>query len=83
MKEVKLKIMGIEDVKSSTPAPCRIKIKEALKVIMNKDENVLIQFIDDFRTHFKKLQTRRNRILVHVIILKSILHQLTSIKSQH
>ena len=23
---------------------------------MNKDENVLIQFIDDFRTHFKKLQ---------------------------
>ena len=30
--------MGIEAVKSSTPAPCRVKIKEALKVIMNKDE---------------------------------------------
>ena len=56
MKEPKLKIMGIEAVKSSTPAPCRIKIKEALKVIMNKDENALIQFIDDFRTHFKKLR---------------------------
>ena len=56
LKDPKLKIMGIEAVKSSTPAPCRIKIKEALKVIMNKDENALIQFIDDFRTHFKKLR---------------------------
>ena len=56
MKEPKLKIMGIEAVKSSTPAPCRVKIKEALKVIMNKDENALIQFIDEFRTHFKKLR---------------------------
>ena len=56
LKEPKLKIMGIEAVKSSTPAPCRIKIKEALKVIMNKDENALIQFIDEFRTHFKKMR---------------------------
>ena len=56
LKDPKLKIMGIEAVKSSTPAPCRIKIKEALKVIMNKDENALLQFIDDFRTHFKKLR---------------------------
>ena len=56
MKDPKLKIMGIEAVNSSTPAPCRIKIKEALKVIMNKDENALIQFIDEFRTHFKKLR---------------------------
>jgi hypothetical protein len=38
LKEPKLKIMGIEAVKSSTPAPCRVKIKEALKVIMTKDE---------------------------------------------
>ncbi len=56
LKDPKLKIMGIEAVKSSTPAPCRIKIKEALKVIMTKDESALIQFIDDFRVHFKKLQ---------------------------
>ena len=47
--------MGIEAVKSSTPAPCRVKIKEALKVIMTKDESALIEFIDDFRTKFKKL----------------------------
>ena len=56
LKEPKLKIMGIEAVKSSTPAPCRVKIKEALKVIMNKDEQALIQFIDDFRQKFKKLR---------------------------
>ena len=55
LKEPKLKIMGIEAVKSSTPAPCRVKIKEALKVIMNKDEAALIQFIEDFRKHFKTL----------------------------
>ena len=34
-KEPSLKIMGIEAVKSSTPAPCREKIKEALKIIMS------------------------------------------------
>ena len=56
LKDPKLKIMGIEAVKSSTPAPCRVKIKEALKVIMTKDETALIQFIDDFRVHFKKLR---------------------------
>ena len=55
LKEPKLKIMGIEAVKSSTPAPCRVKIKEALKVIMNKDEVSLIDFIENFRSHFKKL----------------------------
>jgi DNA polymerase elongation subunit (family B) len=55
LKEPKLKIMGIEAVKSSTPAACRDKIKEALKVIMTKDESALIEFIDDFRTKFKKL----------------------------
>ena len=55
LKEPKLKIMGIEAVKSSTPAPCRVKIKEALKVIMNKDEASLIDFIENFRSHFNKL----------------------------
>ena len=37
-KEPQLKIMGIEAVKSSTPAPCRKKIKEGLNIIMNRDE---------------------------------------------
>jgi DNA polymerase elongation subunit (family B) len=54
--EPKLKIMGIEAVKSSTPAPCRQKIKDALKVIMTKTNDDLIQFIEEFREEFKKME---------------------------
>ena len=54
-KEPSLKIMGIEAVKSSTPAPCREKIKEALKIIMSGDENELNDFIQDFRKEFTSL----------------------------
>jgi DNA polymerase elongation subunit (family B) len=50
--EPKLKMMGIEAVKSSTPAPCRTKIKEALKIIMTKTESDLIKFIDQFKSDF-------------------------------
>ena len=48
-KEPKLKIMGLESVKSSTPAPCREKLKEAIKIIMGGDEEMLNTFIQDFR----------------------------------
>jgi len=54
-KTPKLKIMGIEAVKSSTPAPCREKIKEALKIIMNGDEKMLNTFIQEFRKEFMNL----------------------------
>ena len=50
-----LKIMGIEAVKSSTPAPCREKIKEALEIIINEDEIVLNKFIQEFRKEFMGL----------------------------
>ena len=55
-KEPSLKIMGIEAVKSSTPAPCREKIKQALKIIMHEDSKVLNSFIQDFRTDFMKMK---------------------------
>ena len=54
-KEPQLKIMGIEAVKSSTPAPCRQKIKDALKIIMSGDEKMLNTFIQEFRKEFMKL----------------------------
>lgn len=54
-KEPSLKIMGIEAVKSSTPAPCREKIKEALKVIMSGTEKDVNNFIQDFRKEFMNL----------------------------
>ena len=53
--EPKLKIMGIEAVKSSTPAPCRDKLKEALKIIMSGTEKELNTFIQDFREEFMSL----------------------------
>ena len=55
-KEPTLKIMGIEAVKSSTPAPCRKKIKEALKIMMSGNEKELNTFIQNFRDEFLTLQ---------------------------
>ena len=51
----KLKMMGIEAVKSSTPAPCRQKIKDALIVIMNENEEAAQKFIANFREEFTSL----------------------------
>lgn len=51
----KLKITGIEAVRSSTPHVCRQKIKEALNIIMNKDQTELQKFIADFKEEFLKL----------------------------
>ena len=54
-QEPQLKIMGIEAVKSSTPAPCREKIKQALKIIMSGNEKELNEFLIEFRNEFNKL----------------------------
>ena len=54
-KDAQLKIMGIEAVKSSTPAPCREKIKQGLKIIMNGTEKELNVFIQGFRKEFMNL----------------------------
>ena len=54
-EEPKLKMMGIEAVKSSTPAPCRQMIKDALKLMMNGTEDEVIDFIDNARKKFKQL----------------------------
>ena len=51
----KLKIMGVEAVKSSTPEVCRGKIKDAIRVIMNDTEDNLIKFVSDFKEVFKTL----------------------------
>ena len=54
-EEPKLKMMGIEAVKSSTPAPCRTMIKDALKIIMSGSEDDVIDFIEKSRKEFKTL----------------------------
>jgi len=53
--EPKLKMMGIEAVKSSTPAPCRQMIKDGLKIMMSGTEDEVIDYIDKCRAEFKKL----------------------------
>jgi DNA polymerase elongation subunit (family B) len=54
-EEPKLKMMGIEAVKSSTPAPCRQMIKDALKIMMNGTEEEVQTFIQKCRKEFKTL----------------------------
>ena len=54
-EEPKLKMMGIEAVKSSTPAPCRKMIKDALHLMMSGTEDEVIDFIDDARVKFRKM----------------------------
>jgi hypothetical protein len=51
----KLKIMGIEAIKSSTPAPCRKMIKDALTLMMSGTEDDVIKYIDKCRKEFKAL----------------------------
>ena len=53
--EPKLKMMGIEAVKSSTPAPCRQMIKDGLKIMMSGTEDEVITYIDNCRDKFRKL----------------------------
>ena len=54
-EEPKLKMMGIEAVKSSTPKPVRAYIKESLKIIMEGTEEELIAFIAEKRAQFEQL----------------------------
>lgn len=51
----KLKINGIEAVRSSTPRSCRDAIKKALDIIMNKDERDLNDFVVKYRNEFDTL----------------------------
>ncbi len=54
--EPKLKIMGIEAIKSSTPEVVRNKFKEAFKLIISGTESEAQRFIAEFKGQFKNLQ---------------------------
>jgi DNA polymerase elongation subunit (family B) len=54
-EEPKLKIKGIEAIKSSTPAPCRKMFKDSFKLMMSGTEDDIINFIDNCRKEFKQL----------------------------
>ena len=54
-KTPKLKIMGIEAIKSSTPEPCRDALKEIFKVIMAGSEIETQKAINQFKEYFNTL----------------------------
>ena len=51
-KEPKMKIMGIETTRSSTPQVVRQKLKDAIKLIVTTDEDTIIDFIEEFKNEF-------------------------------
>jgi DNA polymerase elongation subunit (family B) len=51
----KIKVMGLEMIKSSTPSACRVKLKEAINVMFDGNNDNMIAFIDKFRDDFRKL----------------------------
>jgi len=54
-KKPKIKDMGLETVKSSTPEFCRKKLKEALEILMVKDEVAIQEFIAKVKEEFDAL----------------------------
>jgi DNA polymerase elongation subunit (family B) len=53
--EPDMKVMGLEMIKSSTPAPVREKMKGALEIMMKGTESQIHDYIDDFKREFKSL----------------------------
>ena len=53
--EPKLKVMGLEIVRSSTPAPVRKSLKEAVRLCLTSDEATLQKFIEETREAFYKM----------------------------
>jgi len=53
--EPKLKVMGLEAVKASTPEVCRDKIKDVLGIIMNGTEKQVQEYISNFKKEFHNL----------------------------
>ena len=51
----KIKVTGLEMIKSSTPSACRDKLMESLDIILNRTESDIITFIEDFRKEFRRL----------------------------
>jgi DNA polymerase elongation subunit (family B) len=52
MKEPKLKVTGLDAVRSSTPEICREAFKKAMKIILEKTEEDLQEFILSFEKEF-------------------------------
>mgnify|MGYP003332596925 CR=1 FL=1 len=54
-KEPHMKVMGLEMIKSSTPAAIREKMTETIKLVLTGTESDVQNFIQKFREDFKRL----------------------------
>lgn len=51
----KLKIVGLEVIKSSTPEGCRDELREVLNILLYKNRKDLVDYIEEFREKFRTL----------------------------
>jgi DNA polymerase elongation subunit (family B) len=73
----KLKIMGIEAIKSSTPAPCREAMEELFKILIKGTEQETQQFIHNFRNTFDSLPVEQKAFPRGVSSLKKYVDKKT------
>ena len=55
-KTPKLKVMGLEIVRSSTPAPIRESLKDAVSLCLNAGEKELQNFVEESWQAFRKME---------------------------
>lgn len=73
----KLKIMGIEAIKSSTPAPCRTAFEGLFQILINGTEVETQKFIQNFRNEFDALPPEEKAFPRGVSSLKKYLDKKT------
>ena len=56
--EPKMKIMGIETTRSSTPMVVRQKLKDAIKLVLTGTEEQVIDFVANFKARVQRVFTR-------------------------
>jgi DNA polymerase elongation subunit (family B) len=52
----KIKVVGLETVRSSTPMIVREALKDTIKIIMNKDEDEVQKFVAEFKSKFQGMK---------------------------
>jgi len=57
--EPKLKVMGLEIVRSSTPAPVRQSLRDAVALCLSEDEQALQDFVENHWQEFKNMEPEK------------------------
>ena len=77
--EPKIKISGIEAVKTSTPAVCRKQVKKAIEYIMSSTEDKLIAYINECKKEFFSLSPEEVAFPRKVSDIDKWVHPLTTV----